>query len=134
MTSQQLPALTIFYDATCPLCAAEMRSLKRYDRDGRIQLEDIFQPEFEQRFPGIDPAAANRILHARSSDGQLLLGLDVTCSAWQLVGRGRWLQLLRWPLVRPLADRGYRLFARHRYTFSYLLTGKKRCQSCRITP
>lgn len=38
---------------------------------------------------------------------------------------------LRWPGIRIIADWGYLKFAKHRYTISYLLTGKKRtCDRC----
>lgn len=121
-------ALTIFYDSLCPLCAQEMRALKRRDLKGRLLLEDIWQPGFADRFPSIDPVAANQVLHALDEKGNLLLGLDVTARAWSLVGVKRY-RLLRWPLIKPLADWCYRFFARNRYSISRVLTGRARCES-----
>jgi len=37
---------------------------------------------------------------------------------------------LRWPLIRHVADYAYSLFARHRYSISYWLTGQKRGCGC----
>lgn len=111
-------ALRIFFDGRCPLCAREMNQLKRLDSGNRLDLQDIHATDFRQRFPHIDPLAADRILHGETSEGQLLLGLDVTCRAWQLVGRGRWFMWMRWPLIKPVADQSYLLFARHRHRIS----------------
>ena len=131
------PQLTIFYDGTCPLCVSEMQQLRVLDSQSegpvRIAFADIYQEGFRDQYPEIDPQQADRILHGRLADGTLLLGLDVSCCAWQLVGRKPWLQVLRWPIVRWLADGAYWLFARNRYRLSWLLTGQRRCRSCELT-
>lgn len=119
--------LTLFYDGRCPLCVAEMARLASLDRHGALAFEDINAADFSRRFPTIDPVAANRVLHGWDENQQLLLGLDVSCRAWQVVGHHRWMAALRWPLLRPLADVGYRIFARNRYFFSRLLSGQARC-------
>lgn len=124
--------LTIFYDSACPLCLKEMRQLKSYDVEGRIGLVDIYEPDFDDNYPQINRAEAGKILHALSTDGDLILGLDVTCRAWEVVGRHRWLKLTRLPLIQPIADSCYRFFARHRYRISFILTGKSRCDRCSI--
>ena len=120
--------LTIFYDGTCPLCAKEMNALKKHDKQNLLQTVDIYSEEFSA-YPEIDAEAANNILHAINHNGQLLLGLDVTYKAWQLVGRGWIYAPLRWKLVKPLADSLYLKFARNRYKVSFWLTGTSRCDS-----
>ena len=122
-------ALTIFYDGRCPLCAAEMKQLRQLDHAGKLRLEDINRPDFKQRFPHIDPVAADRVLHGQWTNGTLIYGLDVTQQAWALVGRHQWLKLLRLPLVRWFADFGYLFFARYRRQISRLLTGSSRCDA-----
>ncbi|PSU09393.1 DUF393 domain-containing protein [Photobacterium ganghwense] len=126
------PALTLFYDGFCPLCVAEMQRLHHADQLQRLCLEDIQQDGFGTRYPDIDPVKAREILHGKTANGQLLLGLDATYAAWSLVGQKRWIGLLRLPVIRLLADAGYRFFAQHRYRFSYLLTGRSYCQTCRL--
>lgn len=128
--------LTVFYDGYCPLCVSEMRQLRKLD-DGsgkapRLQLEDIQHCDFAERYPDIDAGAADRILHGRFADGRMIYGLDVTVAAWSLVGRKRWLRVLRLPVLRWFADRAYLLFARHRYTLSYWLIGQRRCATCTL--
>lgn len=122
--------MTLFYDGTCPLCVAEMDQLRHFNTQGSLHFEDITQSDFAHRYPDIDPAAASAILHGKLEDGTLLLGLDVTHKAWSMVGKKRWIGILRWPLIRFAADRAYLFFARNRYRISYLLTGKMRCEPC----
>jgi predicted DCC family thiol-disulfide oxidoreductase YuxK len=124
--------LTIFYDGACPLCLKEMRHLHKSDLEGKILFVDINADDFQVNYPSIDRTKANRVLHGFLADGTLILGLDVTCRAWNLVDKGRWLAILRWPLVRPVADLAYRVFARYRSSFSWWLTGQRRCDSCQL--
>ncbi|OAN18164.1 redox protein [Photobacterium jeanii] len=120
--------LTVFYDGTCPLCAKEMAALIARDGKGKIKTVDIYSDEF-QLYPQIDASAANTVLHALDENNQLLLGLDVTHKAWQLVGKGWLYAPLRWRWIKPIADRCYLYFAKNRYCFSYWLTGQARCDS-----
>lgn len=125
--------LTVFYDALCPLCSAEIKQLRANDTDNRIAFEDIHAPDFIQRYPYVDPLEANRILHGQLSNGEMIYGLDVTCQAWKAVGKHRWLAILRWPGIKLVADISYRFFARHRNTISALIMRKDKslkCQSC----
>lgn len=111
--------LTIFYDGQCPLCTKEMAALKLHDEAGNIQLEDIHQTHFSERFPEINFDQAMQILHGYYK-GKIIYGLDVTCRAWRLVNKHRYLQMLRWPVIKPIADRCYLLFAKHRNRLSRL--------------
>ncbi|MCP5208472.1 MAG: DUF393 domain-containing protein [Hahellaceae bacterium] len=122
--------LTIFYDGYCPLCVAEMNKLRAYDRDGNLNMEDIQLPGFKERFPNLCWQDLNNRIYGQLPDGSLISGLDVTYLAWKTVGKGWVYAPLRWPVFRWVADACYRIFARHRYTISYVLTGKKRCESC----
>ena len=118
--------MIIFYDGHCPLCRAEMAHLKRYDKHQVIQFEDIQQDNFSQHYGHLEWAALNNRIHVQQPDGSLLTGLDATHAAWKAVGKGWLYAPLRWPIIKPIADYGYTLFARHRYRISYWLTGQKR--------
>lgn len=120
--------LTIFYDGFCPLCVKEMDHLKRYDNSNSIKLIDI-QTSIMEQYPTIDAKEASSILHALDSQGNLILGLDVTYQAWSLVGKGWLYAPLRWKLIKPFADKAYLHFAKNRYRWSKWLTGKSRCDS-----
>ena len=124
--------LTIYYDGHCPLCMKEMQLLKHHDNKNSILFVDLHNHDFSKEHPHIITSEAIRILHGQLDTGELLLGLDVTCKAWSLVGKHKWLAILRWPLIRTIADLIYRVFARYRSKISYLLTGNKTCNSCNL--
>ncbi len=112
--------LTIFYDGNCPLCSAEMRSLKRHDQQNKIQLVDLHSDVFAQQYPEINVDAAMRILHA-NYNGQVLRGLQVTHRAWTLIGKGFWVAPLNWPVVKTISHWIYLLVARFRHPLSSIL-------------
>ncbi|BCO20440.1 MAG: DUF393 domain-containing protein [Pseudomonadota bacterium] len=123
--------MIIFYDSYCPLCMAEMRHLKKRDKHNRLTLVDIQAPDFASRYPSLDWQALNARIHGMTDDGIVITGLDVTHLAWKAVGMGWLYAPLRWPGIRIIADGVYNIFAKHRYTISYWLTGKKRtCDRC----
>lgn len=133
----QAVELTIFYDSSCPLCVAEMNKLKRWDRNRAINFISLHDDDLLQVYPELDIAEAMTILQGRLSNGKYIEGLDVTHKAWSLVGKGFYTSVLRWPLLKHFFDICYRIFAKHRYRLSGLLTGRKfvqpkNCQ-CGIT-
>lgn len=122
--------LTVFYDGLCPVCLDEMKELAELDKKGYLNLENIYAEDFSERYPHINIVQADAIIHGQTHTGEILYGLDVICRAWRLVDRKPWLQMLRWPGIKWLADQGYLLFARHRYKISYWITGRERCDRC----
>ena len=124
--------LKIFYYGGCPLCLSEMKHLMKLDQQQKIDLVDINQESFQAKYPNINREKADRILHGQLANGKILLGLDVTHKAWNLVGKGKWIAIIRWPIIRIFADFAYLQFARHRHFLSRLLTGKERCESCSL--
>lgn len=122
--------LRLFYDGYCQLCKAEMNKLRAYDHENNLVFEDIQLSDFKERFPELNWQSLNDRIHGQLPDGTLVTGLDVTYLAWKYVGKGWVYAPLRWPVIKWFADAFYIFFARHRYTISFLLTGKKRCVSC----
>lgn len=119
--------LSIFFDSHCPLCQMEMEQLKNHDDKQLIKLVDLHDEKFKQYYPHINIENAMNILHGELDTGEILYGLDVTCQAWQLVGKHKWLAILRWPIVSLFTDALYLFFAKHRNRISYLFTGKRSC-------
>ena len=124
--------LIIFYDGGCPLCVSEMRHLSKLDTEGKISLENICADNFSERFPHIDQQRADQILHGQLANGEVIYALDVTYNAWALVGKRHWVAILRWPIIKQIADYSYLFFAKYRSGISKLLTGKERCEMCVI--
>ncbi len=130
--SSENPNFIVFYDSFCPLCVKEMHQLSDLDTKKLLGFADINATNFAVEYPHIDRQKANSILHGQTESGEVLLGLDVTVRAWNLVDKHRWLRVLRWPIVKTVADVCYLFFARNRYRISYLLTGQARCETCHL--
>lgn len=106
----------LYFDGQCPLCNAEMDKL-RAARGDAIALQDIHRLPEETSTP--DPETLLRTLHLRRADGSWLTGADANVAAWEGTSQGKWLGILRWPLLRHFVDLGYALWARWRYRRLY---------------
>lgn len=121
MTATLQYPLSIYFDASCPLCLAEMGALKRRDVAGRLVLIDCSPAGFSD--PAVDEAGLQqedlmRIIHARAADGTWLRGIDVFAAAYSAVGLKVLAFIWRFPVWRPLLDRFYPFIARHRQLLS----------------
>ncbi|SDS83201.1 thiol-disulfide oxidoreductase DCC family protein [Pseudomonas oryzae] len=123
--------LTLYYDGACPLCAREIRLLRRHASAARLQLVDIAAADFDPAPLGLSLARLQERLHARFADGRWVSGLDATFWSWCAAGLGRWAAPLRWPPLRPLLELAYRLFCRLRPHLGWLPhpDGAARCRS-----
>lgn len=122
-------AFTIFYDGQCPLCDIEMGHLKKRNTKGQLAFVDIMSEDFASQYPDLNWQSLYDRIHGMNEDGTMLIGLDVTHRAWSLVGYSWLYAPLRWPIIRFFADKIYLVFAKHRNKISYLLTGKKPCET-----
>ncbi|MEX1199485.1 MAG: DCC1-like thiol-disulfide oxidoreductase family protein [Methylophaga sp.] len=89
----------------------EINALQARDIKQRLKFENIYAADFVYRYPYIDIVKADHALHGQLADGSMIYGLDVTAKAWALVDAHRWIQVLRWPVIRWFTDIGYRSFA-----------------------
>lgn len=113
--------LTLLYDGACPICRFEMDRLRERDGLRRLAFVDITEPGFDAAAFGDGLATAEdmqRLIHAVRADGSFAVGVDALVLAYRAVGWGHWVAPSRLPGVRPVADRAYALFARHRYAVS----------------
>jgi predicted DCC family thiol-disulfide oxidoreductase YuxK len=117
MTAADYP-LTLFYDANCSVCALEMDHLRARNDAGKLRFVDIAAPGFESPLPGVTLAQLDAEIHATRPDGSVLRGVEVLRLAYEAVGLGWVLRPTGWAPFKPLADIGYRLFARHRRRIS----------------
>jgi predicted DCC family thiol-disulfide oxidoreductase YuxK len=107
---------TIYFDGDCPFCVREVSwLLKRSARSGgRLAGIDIAAPEFDPEAHGADREAFMARIHGRRQGGELIEGMQVFREAYAAVGLGWLTAPTGWPLLKPLFDLGYRIFARHR--------------------
>ncbi len=115
--------VTVFYDASCAMCASEMLALKARDRDGRIELVDCSAPEFDETVlagTGIRREALMALIHARDAHGRWLVGIDVFEAAYAAAGLKTVAGFWGSPALRPLLARLYPWIARNRRLLSRL--------------
>jgi predicted DCC family thiol-disulfide oxidoreductase YuxK len=108
--------LTLLFDGACPLCLREVETLRRRDQgQGRLAFVDVDDPAYDPaRHGGITYAEAMGRMHAIRADGQVIRDVEVFRQAYALVGLGWLYAPTRWPLLRPLVDAFYGLWARRR--------------------
>ena len=110
--------LTVFYDASCPVCSLEMDHLRARDATGRLCLIDMSAPEFDAARHGFSAVDLDAQIHAVGAHGTVSRGMAALRQAYAAAGLG-W--LLRPTGLAPLApgfDWAYRLFAHHRRAIS----------------
>jgi predicted DCC family thiol-disulfide oxidoreductase YuxK len=106
--------IEVFYDGGCPVCLREVRVLRRLDRRGRIRFADIDAPGFQvsEDSPGFEDLTAR--IHARTSEGTWVHGVEVFRRLYAAVGFGPLVAVSRWPGLSQVLDWGYAIFARNR--------------------
>jgi predicted DCC family thiol-disulfide oxidoreductase YuxK len=115
--------LTIFYDASCPLCAREMHALKARDRAGRLELVDCSASNFDESILSgltIWRGDLMRVVHARDAGGRWLRGVDVFAAAYRIAGLEGPARLWSSEWLRPTWERLYPWVARNRQRLSRL--------------
>ena len=122
--------LTLYFDGDCPLCAREIKLLRRRASEDRLQLVDMSQGGFEASALGFSHEQMQASLHARFADGRWVKGLDATLWAWRAAGLGAWAAPLTWRATRPLLSVAYRVFCRLRPHLNWLPhpDGSQRCK------
>lgn len=105
--------LTVYYDAGCRFCNAEMTNLMLRNVQGRLRFVNCAEPGFSG-----GPAPQDelmRAIHGVDAQGQVFTGVECLSRAYQGVGLPWVHSLVNLPVVRPLARRLYPIVARNRY-------------------
>jgi predicted DCC family thiol-disulfide oxidoreductase YuxK len=109
--------LTLLYDGGCPLCLREVRFLEQRDRQRhpgaeRLAFVDIDAAEYDPaRHGGISYREAMGRIHAIGADGTVLRDVAVFRQAYALIGLGWLYTPTGWPLLAPLVNQLYGLWA-----------------------
>ena len=115
MTDSSAVQLTLLFDGACPLCMREVRFLKVRDLNKRIAFVDIDAQEYAAAdHGGITYREAMGRIRALRADGTVLQDVEVFREAYRLVGLGWVYAPTRWPLIGPLVNGIYRLWASQR--------------------
>ena len=78
--------IRVLYDGECPLCSREIRFLKRRDRGrGRLQFEDISNPDFDPGRYGVEVEELMARIHGVLPGGDLIE--VITPASSSIIGR-----------------------------------------------
>lgn len=105
--------LTLFYDASCPLCRREIEYLAARDALRRLVPVDVSRPDFDND-TGVALGTLMSVMHGRRPDGQLLRGAEVFRLAYEAAGLGWVAAALSWPPAAPFWSIFFRVIGRHR--------------------
>ncbi len=110
------PSLTLLFDGACPLCRREVQSLRARDRGrGLIRFVDIDTADYDPvAHAGISYREAMGRIRAIGADGRVIKDVAVFREAYRVVGWGWLYAPTAWPLIGPLVDALYGLWARWR--------------------
>lgn len=111
-------AFEVFFDGDCPLCRREIAFLRRLDRRRNvIRFTDIADPGFDPAGHGLVGLQRSELMariHGRTSDGEIVEGVEVFRELYAAVGFGPIVALTRLRPIAALLDAGYRWFAANR--------------------
>ena len=108
-------ALTLLYDGGCPLCVREVEFLRRKDQGQRMQFVDINAADYcPETWSGITYRQAMARIHAIDAEGTVLKDVAVFRAAYRLIGLGWIYAPTKWPLIGPVIDAVYTVWARYR--------------------
>lgn len=112
----------LLYDGDCPLCLREVNFLRRHDRGrGLVRFTDIAAPDYDPSQHGeVDYATAMGRIHGVLADGRVIQNVEVFRQVYQVLGMGWVYAPTGWPLVGPLVDGLYGVWANWRLA----LTGR----------
>jgi predicted DCC family thiol-disulfide oxidoreductase YuxK len=125
---------TIFYDRLCPVCNFEVNMLRKKDRNNAISFVDITQADFIPEKYGKQLQDFIGSIHGINRQGELIKGVDVFVEIYQAIGLGWVYSWTRWPIICPIVDFAYLIFAKIRPSFSNfkpacsIEDGPKRCR------
>ena len=107
---------TVVYDGTCRVCTRLVGVLRKWDRDEALELAPSQAPGVTARFPWIPPRAYAEALQLVGPSGRTWQGAAAIEQLIAILPKGKMISwIFKIPLVRTIADKIYRWFARNRY-------------------
>jgi predicted DCC family thiol-disulfide oxidoreductase YuxK len=114
--------IKLLYDGACPLCVREVNFLRKKDAGrGRVAFVDIAEDNYNaEANGGVDFATAMGRIHAVLPDGTVIKNVEVFRRVYEILGMGWIYAATKWPVIGPLVDWIYELWADRRLA----LTGR----------
>jgi predicted DCC family thiol-disulfide oxidoreductase YuxK len=114
--------IKLLYDGLCPLCLREVNFLTRSDAGrGIVTFVDIADLDYRPaEHGGVEFAEAMGRIHAVLPDGSVICDVEVFRRVYDALSMGWIYAATKWPMVRPIIDKLYDLWASWRLA----LTGR----------
>lgn len=112
------PQFRLLYDGLCPICSREIKKLKQMDHDNQLALIDITDPQFDPSPWGLKIEDVHQQLHLIRPDGTIVTAMNAVREMYRAIGKGWLMSWTGWPVLRPIFDLLYRIFARYRLKLS----------------
>lgn len=114
--------IKLLYDGKCPLCLREVNFLRKRDAGrGLVEFVDIADDNYTpDEHGGVDFETAMGRIHAVLPDGTVIKNMEVFRRVYELLGMGWIYAATKWPIISPIVDTLYGIWADWRLT----LTGR----------
>ena len=108
--------IKLLYDGDCPLCLREVNFLRQKDNgQGLVAFADIAADDYSpDDNGGVDFATAMNRIHAVKADGTVIQNVEVFRQVYDVLGIGWIYAPTRWPVLGPLVDWAYGVWANWR--------------------
>lgn len=105
--------IKLLYDGECPLCLREVNFLKKRDASrGLVTFVDIADDNYNpSEHGGVDFETAMGRIHAVLPDGTVIKNVEVFRRVYEVLGMGWVYALTRWPIIGPIVDTLYEIWA-----------------------
>ena len=114
MKENKTAHITLYFDGDCPLCKREINFLKKITPKDKVSFEDISEENFKEDKHGKSCSKLMAEIHAKTSDGQWLIGMDAFRAVYSYTKFSFIFNLTKLPILRQSFDFMYKLFAKNR--------------------
>lgn len=77
--------ITLFYDAKCSICAAEIEIYRKLDTENKLSYVDISSPLFDPTLVSIPEDRLNKYFNVLLEDGSFAEGVDSFIEVWKRI-------------------------------------------------
>jgi predicted DCC family thiol-disulfide oxidoreductase YuxK len=105
--------IKLLYDGECPLCLREVNFLNKRDAGrGLVAFVDVADDNYDpEANGGVDFETAMGRIHAVLADGTVIKNVEVFRQVYEILGMGWVYAATKWPVIGPIVDRLYDLWA-----------------------